>query len=121
VKFSVRRGFHVKGKAGQPTHAALVEREESHEEAEEAHAAASHASVLTPRALEDAGDGELLARPLSPRYTLSEAVDRYTYQPPGRDWRSRVDAGRARRCVHSDAKVANRVSRVWHGATETGP
>jgi hypothetical protein len=25
------------------------------------------------------------------------------------------------RQVHSDEKLANRESRVWHGATETGP
>ena len=50
----------------------------------------------TPRTLDlDQANGEL-TQPLSPRYTLSEEVDRVSYQDSDRDWRRLLHARRQR-------------------------
>jgi hypothetical protein len=47
--------------------------------------------------------------------------DRHAQRAAGGTRHGGADEGAPRRAVYGDAKVANRDTKVWHGATEIGP
>jgi hypothetical protein len=79
----------------------FIPQEESQEEAQGGALPDDSRSVTasmppTPRTLDVGVDAGEPTEPLSPRYTLSEEVDRFTYQHSDRDWRRLPDARRRR-------------------------